>query len=230
MMSPGSLQPIAEDLWIVDGPSVRFGPAKLPTRMVVVRLADGSVWINSPVAVAPNVQRAIEDIGCVRYLVAPTPLHLWRLEDARSRFAQAETWGPPFLRAKRSVAFDNVLGVDPPAVWSHDIDQVIFAGNIFVTEVEFLHKKSRTLIVADVLQNYRYPAGRVFANFLLRAAGVLDGGVPLDMRLSFTDRERARRSLKQLLAWDFDRLILAHGTCREDGAKAFVREAFRWLG
>ena len=34
------------------GPSVRFVSASLPTRMIVVKLGDGSLWINSPVAVS----------------------------------------------------------------------------------------------------------------------------------------------------------------------------------
>jgi hypothetical protein len=56
-----------------------------------------------------------------------------------------------------------------------------------------------------------------------------DGGVALDIRLSFTDRNLARRSLEKLLSWDFDKLIIAHGVCIEKDAKPFVERAFRWL-
>jgi predicted metallo-beta-lactamase superfamily hydrolase len=55
------------------------------------------------------------------------------------------------------------------------------------------------------------------------------GGVPLDIRLSFTNRELARRSLEKLLSWDFDKLVIAHGVCVEKDAKPFVERAFRWL-
>jgi hypothetical protein len=57
----------------------------------------------------------------------------------------------------------------------------------------------------------------------------LNGGVPLDVRLSFTDRKLGREVLATLLSWDFDKLILAHGRCVEHDAKAFVEKAFRWL-
>ena len=51
----------------------------------------------------------------------------------------------------------------------------------------------------------------------------------LDIRLTFIHRNLARQSLKKLLSWDFDRLIIAHGPCIEKDAKAFVKRAFRWL-
>ena len=62
------------------GPSVRFVFASLPTRMIVVKLGDGSLWINSPVAVSRETLDQIDVIGPGRYLVAPTALHIWRLE------------------------------------------------------------------------------------------------------------------------------------------------------
>ena len=45
------LQNYGEDVWIA---SVRFVSDSLPTRMIVVKLGDGSLWISSPVAVSPE--------------------------------------------------------------------------------------------------------------------------------------------------------------------------------
>jgi hypothetical protein len=46
------LKPVAEDVWIVDGPEIRFGAGPLkfpfPTRMTVVRLPDNVLWLHSP--------------------------------------------------------------------------------------------------------------------------------------------------------------------------------------
>ena len=56
------------------GPSVRFVFASLPTRMIVVKLGDGSLWINSPVAVSRETLDQIDVIGPVRYLVGN---HSW---------------------------------------------------------------------------------------------------------------------------------------------------------
>lgn len=198
--------------------------AALPTRMIVVRLGDGSLWINSPVSVPPETLERIRRIGPVKYLVAPTTLHAWRLERWHEMFPEAQLCGPP----KRSrdpdrPAFARLLvGDAPPTAWADDLDQVVFKGNAFVEEVEFLHKKSRTLIMTDFIQNYRAEDGSFIGNAPKRLGGVLNGGVPLDIRMSFTNRKLARKCLERLLSWDFDKLIVAHGACVDRDAKAFV--------
>jgi Domain of unknown function (DUF4336) len=226
----GGLQSFAEDIWIANGPRVRFLVASLPTRMIVVKLGDGSLWINSPVAVSSETLNQIEAIGPVRYLVAPTDLHVWRLQQWRKRFPDAELWGPPKIsRGSSQMAFTGLLQNVAPAGWAGDLEQLVFKGNMFIEEVEFLHRKSRTLILTDVLQNYNAEAGDLAGNVIKKIGGVLGGGVPLDVRLSFTDRQLAREILAKLLSWDFDKLIVAHGSCLEHDAKAFVEKAFRWL-
>ena len=220
----------AEDIWIANGPRVRFVVASLPTRMIVVKLNDGSIWINSPVAVSGETLNQIETIGPVRYLVAPTTLHVWRLEQWHKRFPDAQLWGPPKVsRGSSPIAFTGLLQNVAPAGWAGDLEQLVFKGNLFIEEVEFLHKKSRTLILTDFLQNYCGEEGDLAGNIVKKIAGVLNGGVPLDVRLSFTDRKLGREVLATLLSWDFDKLILAHGRCVEHDAKAFVEKAFRWL-
>lgn len=188
--------------------------ALLPTRMIVVKLEDGSLWINSPVAMPAETIEHIRGMGPVKYLVAPTSLHAWRLAPWHAMFPQAQLVGP---------------GDSPPRAWADDLDQVIFRGNAFIEEAEFLHKPSRTLIVTDFIQNYRPIDGDVFGNVTKWLGGVLNGGVPLDIRLSFTDKKLARECLEKLLSWDFDKLILAHGLCVERNARPFVERRFRWL-
>lgn len=195
--------------------------------MIVVKLSDGSLWINSPVSVSAVEIKALEGIGPVKYLVAPTPMHLWRLADWAARFPEAQLWGPPGRRGGASCA--KVLTDEPPAPWAHDLDQLIFRGNVFLDEVYFLHRTSRTAIVADFIQNYPARHARSLRNLVLKLAGVLNGGVPIDVRWSFLARAAARTSLEKLLGWDFDRLIVAHGNCVDRDAKQFVQDAFRWL-
>ncbi|MFX7674953.1 DUF4336 domain-containing protein, partial [Acinetobacter baumannii] len=60
---------VAGDLWIIDGHEVRkrsFGlRIPFPTRMTVVRLPDGGLWIHSPVAPDEALFEAIERLGSV---------------------------------------------------------------------------------------------------------------------------------------------------------------------
>ena len=73
------LSAFAESVWIVEGPSVRDMGVMFTTRMTVARLCDGSLWVDSPVSVPSETLKRITDLGPVKYLIAATPRHVWRL-------------------------------------------------------------------------------------------------------------------------------------------------------
>ena len=228
------LQSLAENLLIVDGPPVRDMGVMFTTRMVVAKLSDGSLWVNSPVSVSSDMLKRITDLGPVRYLVTATPRHVWRLAAWHTLFPDAQLWAPrptPFTLMKGPLPFTGILGDEPPQAWSDDFDQLAFKGNPLIEEVLFFHKQSRTVILDDLVQIHPLVKGKPFRNALLKLGGVASphGGVPLDIRLSFTHRNLARRSLEKMLSWDFDKLVIAHGPCIEKDAKPFVERAFRWL-
>ena len=43
------------------------------------------------------------------------------------------------------------------------------------------------------------------------------------------DRAAARASLERILAWDFDRIIVAHGDVLESGGHEILRRGYAWL-
>jgi Domain of unknown function (DUF4336) len=105
------LTQFAENISIVDGPPVRVFGVPLPTRMIIVKLADGSLWVNSPVSVPTQVLDQIKASGPVRYLVAPTKLHIWRLEEWHALFPEAELWIPQRNQNKsKRLPFSCILG------------------------------------------------------------------------------------------------------------------------
>ena len=57
----------------------------------------------------------------------------------------------------------------------------------------------------------------------------LDGKAPADWRATFKDKTAARACLKQMLDWQPEKIILAHGRCYETGGTDELRRAFRWL-
>lgn len=224
----------ANGVWLVDGPSVRDFGFMFTTRMTVVRLGDGSLWLSSPVLVPFDTLGSIAQLGSVRYLVAATQRHVWRLEAWHTLFPNAELWAAPktlFTLSKGGLPFTGVLGDTPAGAWAHDLDQLQFKGSRLIKEVLFLHRESGTVILEDLVQVHRSAPGKPLRNALIEVEGVGSpcGGVGLDIRLSFTNRRLARQSLERLLSWDFDKLIIAHGPCIKGDAKQFVERAFRWL-
>jgi hypothetical protein len=232
VMNMSEFQVFAESIYVVDGPPVRALGIRFPTRMIIVKLADGTLWVNSPVSAAGPLLDRIRKLGPVRHLVAPTKLHVWRLEAWHALFLDAALWAPPQIpRRFKRLPFAGVLQDDPPRVWAGDFDQLVFRGNLFIEEVYFRHKKSRTVVFGDFIQNHAPSKQSLLLDVLLRISGVRwpSGGVPIDIRMTFVHRKAARQSLEKLLAWDFDKLILAHGVCIERDAKPFVERAFKWL-
>jgi hypothetical protein len=229
-----NLQQFAQNIWLVEGPNVRDMGFTFTTRMTVVKLSDNSLWIESPVPIPPATIERIVALGPIKYLVAATPRHVWRLAAWHAQFPAAELWAPkptPVTLKKGHLEFTGILADIAPQAWAEDLEQIPFRGNPLIEEVIFFHRQSRTVIVNDLIQNHPAANGRPLRNALLKLTGVAYpyGGVPLDMKLSFIHRDLGRQSLEKLLAWDFDKLIIAHGVCVEKNAKTFVERAFHWL-
>ncbi len=229
-----NLEAFAENIWLVDGPLVRDMGITFTTRMSIIKLSDGSLWLSSPVPVSFETLERISELGPVRYLVAATPRHVWRLDRWHTLFPDAQLWASrptPLTLQKGPLPLTGVLGDVPSAQWAGDLDQFVFKGNPLLSEVLFYHQRASTVLLDDLIQSNPILEGHPWRNSLLKLGGVLypDGGVPFDMRLSFTRRALARQSIEKLLSWDFDKLVIAHGTCIEENAKQYVERAFRWL-
>ena len=235
------IQAFAENLWIVDGPRVRDMGEWFTTRMTVVKLSSGSLWLNSPVSVPPGTLERIKAMGTVRYLVAATPRHIWRLEKWHGLFPDAELWVTPqilngfklmMVLPRQKLSYTGILRNEAPSVWASDMEQLVFEGSHLFKEVFFFHRKSRTVIVDDMIQIHPLEKGKPFLNLLIKFVGAGNNRAvtALGIKMTFTNRKLARQSLEKLLSWDFDKLIIAHGPCIQKDAKPSVERAFRWLG
>jgi hypothetical protein len=142
----------------------------------------------------------------------------------------ARLWiGPGLERKRPDLVFEAVLGDEAPAEWKGQVDQVFFRGRPFENEVVFLHRASRTLILCDLAFNFgpRAPAPTRWLMRLIRSYGRF-GPTKLDPLL-IRDRAAARESLERILAWDFDRVVIAHGDVLESGGRAALRAGYTWL-
>ncbi len=221
-----------EELWLEDGPTVPFLRVPYPTRMAVARLADGGLWVWSPIALTPELEKAIEAFGPVRHLVSPNKIHHLFLGEWQERWPEARLWASPGLAAKRSdLRFDGELGDEAPESWAEEIDQVVVRGSLAMEEVLFHHRRSRAALVCDLIQ--RHPPGGFSrpTRWLMALDGLLGehGSTPREWRASFLRRGRAREAVRTALAWEPERLVIAHGTCAERGASAVMRRSLGWL-
>ena len=217
------------DLFVVER-AQRFYGLEVGTRMNVVRLANGDLWLHSPVSLDPELRRELDALGRVRFAVAPNRVHHLYAGEVERLYPGARLWGAPGLERKRpDLAFAGILGDDAPAEWRGQIDQVFFRGRPFENEVVFCHRASRTLLLCDLAFNFgprAHPVTRLLMR-LIRSYGRF-GPTRLDPLL-IRDRRAARESLERILAWDFDRVVVAHGDVLERGGREALREGYAWL-
>lgn len=231
-MQSSIIHSVTDKIWTLDGDQVRMFSIPFGTRMTVIRLADGALWLHSPVSPTAERFAAVEALGEVKHIVAPNHLHHLYLSPWSERFPGAKLWADPKLAKKRSdLSFHGMLGEQAPAAWQREIDQLIFGGSKILPETVFLHRESGTLVVTDIVQNHEPAANSWFWRQVKRLDGILapNGGAPRDWRLSVRDRSVARAARDRMLSWDFDRLLMTHGRCLDEGAHAFVERAFAWL-
>jgi hypothetical protein len=227
------LREFGPSIWIGEGPIVPFYFGfHYPTRMAVIRLSDGGLFIWSPVALSPALRRDVDALGPVRHLVAPNPLHHLFLAEWKSAYPEARLHAAPGLRGRRKdLAFDSDLGDAPDPAWAADLDQAPVRGSFMMTEVVFFHRLSRTAIFADLIENLPRDWFKGWRGGLARLDGIVapHPGAPREWRASFVRRRAARASLEHILGWPIERVLIAHGEPASANGATFVREAFSWL-
>lgn len=201
------------------------------TRSTLVRLADGGLWMHSPIPIDDTCAKQIDALGEVRDIVAPNGWHDSFASAAKARYPSATLWGSPALRKSKSkLPVDAWLGeTEPP--WADELRPLLIEGAPKADEFVFMHISSGTLIVTDLLFQIRYPVNTL-TKVVLWMSGTSGGKLAQSRlwRAVTKDRGAAGRSVQRMLAWDFERVILAHGDLVEGGdARERTRDALWWM-
>lgn len=153
MTSP--LVQVDEGIWIAEGENVDFYGFPYPTRCVIARLPGGGLWIWSPIKLTDHLRAAVEPLGTPEHLVSPNKLHHLFLADWHEAWPGSRLWGPASsIRKRQDLTFQPPLDAAPPEEWDDLFDMVRFSGSVFMDEVVFFHRPSRTVILADLSENF----------------------------------------------------------------------------
>jgi hypothetical protein len=218
------------EIWIADGPDAVVAGFHYPTRMAVIRLSDHSLFIWSPIQLTDRLRAEVDLLGRVRHIVAPNSLHHLFLAEWARACPDARVYAPPGLRKKRAdIRFDADLG--KRSDWAGEIDQVIVEGNLITTEVVFFHVKSGTVLFTDLIQQLPmnlFSGWRALVAKLDLMVGP-EPSVPRKFRLAFVNRRAARDSLRRILDWPAEKVLMAHGAPVEKNGQALLRRTFARL-
>lgn len=203
--------------------------------MTVLRLRNGDLFVHSPIAFDAALADDLGSIGRVRHLISPNQFHYAHIGEWSRAFHDALTWASPGVRRRAlargiDVQFTRDLGSSAPEDWRDEVDQIAVPGGIF-GEIVFFHKRSRTLILTDTILNLELDKLAQRWRFVTRMTGMyyprgqIFFGMWLPMLLQ---RRKTRAAARTFLAWQPERIALAHGRCFESNGSEILRRVFAW--
>src|SRR6516225_6387095 len=121
-------KPMGPDIGIIDGPFeyLTVGGVRLPlpftTRMTVVRLSNGDLFLQSPIKFDEALASELQRMGTVRHLVSPNQFHYAHIGEWSRAFPDAIAWASPRVRQRArarhiDVTFLRDLDLNPPEEW-----------------------------------------------------------------------------------------------------------------
>lgn len=197
----------------------------IPLRAMKVTTPDRQILI-SPVGTS---EEAAEIDTTPLTVVAPSLLHHLHLETAIERYRPVALWGPPGLAEKvPDLGPVHVFGEDP---WPHadQLEFQIIEGAPKRNEIVFFHKASKTIYTADLFFNIREPQG-FLTPLTFRMMGIYKRfGAARMWKRWVSDQAAFQRSIEAIMAWDFRRIVVAHGAPVESNARLQFEAALREL-
>jgi hypothetical protein len=201
---------------------------RLPSRTTIVRLADGGLVMHSPLGFDEETAQAIDDLGELRTIIAPSCIHYLFLAAATKRWPKARVVAAPGLEKKpavKGIAFEPLPHDGVVDGLGEDLVVRRIDGIPYITEHVFLHRPTGSLVVTDLVFNLHRCSSwgmRVY----LRAMGAWEKTAQSAVwRILTKDKTAAAESARAVLAWDFDRVIVAHGDVVTDDARATLARA-----
>ena len=230
---------LAPGIGIVDGPFEYFTvagirmPMPFTTRMTVVRLENGDLFLHSPVAFDAELALELGKMGTVRHLISPNQWHYAHIGEWQTEFPDAVAWASPGVRRRArarhiDVEFARELEESSPPEWRDQIDQLLVPGGIF-REFIFFHRASRSLILADTIMNLELDKIGEPWRSAVRLTGMYHprGQIFFGMRLPLLlQRRKAKAAFRKILAWRPRRIVLSHGRCFDSNGEEVVRRLF----
>ena len=207
---------------------LKFGPISLLTRMTVVRLCDGSLWVHSPITPTGELMNDLAAIGPVRWVVAPNRSHHLFLLPFLAAHPSAKGYIAPGLEAKRP-DLKHLEHLPASAPWSSELTAFVIQGLPILNETVWFHPSTGTLIVTDLLFSFS-TQNQGLAKIVARLLGVY-GSVAMSrtMKLFVRDKAALRKSVAPLLALPVTRIVMAHDQVISDQCTEKLAGAFGWL-
>ena len=221
-LSPGGIWISERKLW--------FSGVYLRSRMTVIRLADGRLWVHSAGEPTPALCAELDRLGQVGWVIVPNKWHHMNAAAMKARYPDAQLIGPASAALKnKSVIFD--LGNDDERLPSlvPELSPVVFRGVPFLDETLFFHTKTNTLIGADLMM-CGCPADHWTWRWVSRVLGQYQRHkAPPDVRWNTRGGPEVHQSLDEISRLPVARILVAHSDPIEDRPLEQLKDAWRFV-
>jgi len=219
---------LADDVAVLRSSLRGFG-IDFGRNVTLLRLSDGRLVVHSTAPFLEQDIAAIRRFGKPSWIVEATRMHDTFAQQARAALADIPYLAPAGFARVSSVATQPLI--PPPAEWSGELDVLPVAGLRLTDEHVFYHRRSRTLVVADLLFHFP-PETRRWPRFFVRSIMQLPRlrGISVFFRMMIRDRAAFAISMKRILEWDFTQIVLAHREPIREEAKVELVQALRDAG
>jgi len=219
----------APDVFEYNAPCSALG-MQIGHRMTVIKLrpeSGGGLWIHSPVQMTDELVTAVEALaepGTARHLIIPSRTHDLHLKEWMQRIPADTTFAPAAIgRVHPDWKIGGILTEDFTAPWSTELPHTRLLGAPRVNEVIFFHAPTKTLILVDSVFNLR--TKQPLIGGLLLTLNKCRHGIATSrlFRSTIKDKSAFSASLKRVLEWDFERVLVGHGDLIEGSDVAALR-------
>lgn len=217
MQQPKVLEELAPGVWHSEHDLFILGMVHFRTRMVVLDTGDG-LMLHGGVPLDDSQAEHIGRLGEVKHVLAPNSFHHLYARPALDRFPGAKLWRGAALARKRPDLTGEVIEAGQAPRFG-EVQSLLLGGMPKLDEVIVLHPATRTLVVTDLVFNILEYKGWL-SGLVFRLTGTHKKlGQSRLLRSAIKQKAAYQASLEQILAWDFDRVIMAHGEVLETDGK-----------
>jgi Domain of unknown function (DUF4336) len=224
---------IENNLWVAEQ-SFKYWGLEVGARMTVIRLISG-LMIISPIQPNDKILEQLNQIDKVAYIIAPNLYHHLFVSEFKAIYPFSELIIPKGLNIKLpNLDFAQLLSDDEGSI-ENQVDYLFIdgfkvldlSGASTLNEYVFFHRDSRTLILTDTA--FHFDGNFTFKTQLAaRLLGIYGKLAPSFLeKLASKETEKVKQSFQKVFEWDFDRVIMAHGSIVETGAKLKLKQGYK---
>lgn len=210
--------------WVADRELVYGWGRSLPTRMVVLRVAEESLALYGPLALDDGTLEALSGLGEVRWIIVPNRFHSQFAAGALERFPEARLLLPGADGSLLERFPHRAERVEQPITLGAGTELLPVALRPGFDELVAYHDEAELLVVADLFFNLQSADLRQVAalsRWFLRLNGVR--GQPAQprwhQRLIMKERENLAGFYRWALAKPFSVISMSHGQIINRGAR-----------